>query len=56
MKYKLIAKMNFKQLEIAVNELLSKGWRVQGGIAASKGFYYQAMIYEPTPKPPGSPG
>ena len=44
--YKIIHRRNVPDLTDAVNEMLAKGWLLQGGIAVIEGHYYQALVKE----------
>ena len=60
MKYKIIMAENPITLGSMVGDEMNRGWKPQGGLCidttGSGGvevYYYQAMIYNPAPKPPG---
>jgi len=47
-EYKIVERMSGELLEIAVNELIEEGWKLQGGLQIAKDehldCYYQAMV------------
>jgi hypothetical protein len=44
MEYIVLYVGNIASLELAVNEAISKGWKLQGGLAIDKYGYGQAMV------------
>lgn len=46
MDYKVIYSSDIEELENLVYHAMDKGWKVQGGICAYEGHFYQAMVKE----------
>ncbi len=46
MEYKILWSYEVKDLVKDVNDHLSQGWTLQGGMSASSNAYYQAMVKE----------
>ena len=46
LKYIIASATNFPDLHDKVNELLSEGWTLQGGIAEFREYICQAMVRE----------
>ena len=46
MEYKVIKEQYAIHIEKQVNEHLDKGWRLQGGVSVSQGFFSQALVRE----------
>ena len=43
MKYRIVSAKGKSGLEANVNELLTDGWQLAGGVATDDGWFYQAM-------------
>lgn len=46
MQYIVIYGESLKSFEEKVNEKLAEGWKPQGGLTFTSGFFYQAMLKE----------
>ena len=44
MEYKIARTYTTSELEIEVQALIEKGWKLQGGICATNNEFYQAMV------------
>jgi len=57
MKYTIISSKGTpvkttQKLITEVNRMMEQGWKPTGGVAVTEAKAYQAMTYQPAPKPP----